>query len=256
MKKIVIANWKMNPKSTKEAKNLAHAVERGAKNTSKVEIVLAPPFPFIVSVAKIIKKSKLGAQDVFWGNPPAGGGAYTGEVSANQLKSLGVRYIIVGHSERRALGENDEMVNKKLKAIFAAGIKAVFCVGEKERNHNEAFPLMVRDEIHGALCGIKKSLLKNLIITYEPIWAISTEKNGKPTTPKNVFEISILIRRELFRLFGKKTALQIPILYGGSVNEKNAALFVSEGRVDGLLVGGASLNPKSFLKIIDAVARK
>ncbi len=254
MKKIIIANWKMNPKTSKEAKNLAQNIERGAKNASKIEVVLAPPFPFIESVAKVVKKSKIGAQDVFWENPQAGGGAYTGQVSMNQLKSLGVKYIIVGHSERRVLGETEEMINKKLKTILKAGVKAVLCVGERERHHDEVFPLMVRDEIYGALLGIKKPLLKNLIVTYEPIWAISTEKNGKPATPKNVFEISILIRKELFHLFGKKIALQIPILYGGSVNEKNATLFVSDGRVDGLLVGGASLNTKSFVKIIDTVA--
>lgn len=242
----------MNPRTAKEAVVLAKAVARGARlNIRKVDIVLAPPFPFLVPVAKLINKSKLGAQDVFWERT----GAYTGEISIEQLKALKVHYIIIGHSERRSLGETNEIIHKKLKMVLGASIKAVLCVGEREHHSHEAFPLMVRNEIHEALKSIKKSLLKNLIIAYEPIWAISTEKNGKPALPKDIFEITVLIRRELFHLFGNKRALRIPILYGGSVNDKNAALFVSEGRVDGLLIGGASLNAKMFVKIIDAISR-
>ena len=247
MKKIVIGNWKMNPKTLRDAVALAKSVEKNI-HSSKAEVVLTPPFPFIDAVSKVARRSKLGAQDIFW----EAQGAYTGEISANQLQSLGVKYVIVGHSERRALGETNEIVRKKLHAGLKAGIKTVLCVGEAEHNPHDAFPPMVRDELYEALRGIQKSVLKDLVIAYEPIWAVGT---GKPATPKTTFEISILIRRELFRMFGKKRAMQIPILYGGSVTDKDAASFIIEGRADGLLVGGASLKYKMFSKIIEAISK-
>jgi|SRR3989344_334760 len=254
MKKLVIANWKTNPKTAREAVLLAHAVEKSVRHVSrKVEVVLAPPFPFL-SLITYHSSLKLGAQDVFWER----GGAYTGEVSASQLKSLGVSYVIVGHSERRSPltggGETSEMVRKKMTAVLKTGMRAVLCVGEEERKKETAFPPLVREELHEGLRGVNKSLLRNLIVVYEPPWAISSHKHAKPDTAQNVFEMSILIRRELVHLIGKKRAMRTPILYGGSVDEKNAVLFVREGRVDGLLVGGASLHPKNFIGIVRSIA--
>src|SRR3989344_3402906 len=239
MKKLVIANWKTNPKTAREAVLLAHAVEKSVRHVSrKVEVVLVPPFPFL-SLITYHSSLKLGAQDVFWER----GGAYTGEVSASQLKSLGVSYVIVGHSERRSPltggGETSEMVRKKMTAVLKMGMRAVLCVGE---------------ELHEGLRGVNKSLLRNLIVVYEPPWSISSHKHAKPDTAQNFFEMSILIRRELVHLIGKKRAMRTPILYGGSVDEKNAVLFVREGRVDGLLVGGASLHPKNFIGIVRSIA--
>src|SRR3989344_3849481 len=268
MKKLVIANWKTNPKTAREAVLLAHAVEKSVRHVSrKVEVVLAPPFPFLSLItyhssrhygARLAHSAggtfKLGAQDVFWER----GGAYTGEVSASQLKSLGVSYVIVGHSERRSPltggGETSEMVRKKMTAVLKTGMRAVLCVGEEERKKETAFPPLVREELHEGLRGVNKSLLRNLIVVYEPPWAISSHKHAKPDTAQNVFEMSILIRRELVHLIGKKRAMRTPILYGGSVDEKNAVLFVREGRVDGLLVGGASLHPKNFIGIVRSIA--
>jgi len=131
-------------------------------------------------------------------------------------------------------------------------MRAVLCVGEKEKTKEEAFPQIVRDELHSGLKKIRKSLFKNLIIAYEPIWAIGT---GKADNPKDVYEMVLMIRRELYRMLGKKIASKIPILYGGSVDEKNAAVFVKEGAADGLLVGGASLNAKKFVRIVREVAK-
>lgn len=247
MKKIIIGNWKTNPKTLREAVVLAKLIQKNI-HSSKIEAVLAPPFPFLEAVSKAARTPKLGAQDVFWETQ----GAYTGEISADQLRSLGVKYVIIGHSERRALGETNEIIRKKLHTGLKAGLVAVLCVGETEHNPHDAFPPMVRDELHHALRGTQKSLLKNLVIAYEPIWAVGT---GNPATPKTAFEISILIRRELFRMFGKKKAMQIPILYGGSVTDKNALSFVAEGRIDGLLIGGVSLKYKMFTKIIDIISR-
>lgn len=254
MKKIIIANWKMNPKSPRDALLLADRVGRGVKGIKNVDVVLAPPFVFLRDVSSFKLRGsrfKLSAQDVFWENPPAGGGAYTGEISASQLKALGVRLIIVGHSERRALGETNEIIRKKLKAVLESGTQAVLCVGEKEKERDVVFPKIIRDEIHEGLRKIKKPLLKNLIIAYEPIWAIGT---GMADTPKDVYEMTVLIRRELYKMFGKKIASKVPILYGGSVTAENAAEFVEKSAVDGLLIGGASLNPKSFVNIIKEVS--
>ena len=251
MKKIIIANWKMNPQTPQQALRLAGGVARGLKNVRNVEIVFAPPFLHISVISKILSgKSnlKLAAQNAFWER----GGAYTGEISAGQLKTSGVKYVIVGHSERRALGETNEIINKKLKAVLSAGMRAVLCVGELEKQKEVAFPKIIRDELHEGLSHVKKSLFRNLIIAYEPIWAVGT---GRADTPKNVYEITTIIRRELYRMVGKRIASKIPVLYGGSADEKNAADFVAGGAVDGLLVGGVSLNSKKFIKLIEEVAK-
>jgi len=244
VKKIIIANWKMNPKTSREAEILARGISEAAKNSKNCEVIIAPPFVHIRAVRSV----KLGAQDVFWEKS----GPYTGEISTLQLKAYGVSLVLVGHSERRALGETNEEINKKIKAVLESGIKAVLCVGEIEKQKEVAFPVIIHQELKEGLRGINKSLLKNLIVVYEPVWAIST--HGKADSPKNVFEMSVLIRRELLKMFGKKTAFSIPIIYGGSVDEKNAADFIKYGRVDGLLVGAASLNAKKFIEIIKRVS--
>jgi len=247
-KKIIIANWKANPDSTGRAMRIAREVEYGFQSSKSVDVVLAPPFVFLESVGSVIKKVKLGAQNAFWGDV----GPYTGEVSWRQLRHLNVEYIILGHSEQRAFGETNEKINKKIKVVLENGMKAVLCVGETEKNKEVAFPTVIQEEIMEGLKNIKKNFLKNLIIVYEPVWAIST--HGKADSPKNVFEMAVLIRKELLKKFGKKMAFETKILYGGSVDEKNAADFVGVGKVDGLLVGRASLNAKKFLEIIKGVS--
>lgn len=254
MKKIIIANWKMNPKSPRDALRLASEVGRWIKGIRNVEIALAPPFLYIPVISKILSgKSnlKLAAQNTFWEKS----GAYTGEISAGQLKISGVKYVIVGHSERRALGETNEIINKKLRAVLGAGMRAVLCVGEAEKQKEEAFPRIIRDELHEGLARVKKSLFRNLVIAYEPIWAISTMARGRADTPKNVYEITTIIRRELYRMVGKRIASKIPVIYGGSVDNKNAYAFVKEGAVDGLLVGGASLDAEKFVKLVKEAAK-
>ena len=245
MKKLIIANWKMNPRTAREAVRLARNIERGVKSLRDVKIALVPPFIYL-PIIKNTAYLKLGAQDAFWERT----GAYTGEISALQLKALGVKLVIVGHSERRALGETNEIINKKLKAVLKTGMRAVLCVGEAERQKEIAFPKIIRDELHEGLARVKKSLLRNLVIAYEPIWAIGS---GREDTPKNVYEITIIIRRELYRMIGKRSASKIPVLYGGSVDDKNAYDFIKEGAVDGLLVGGASLNAKKFVRLLKEI---
>ena len=242
----------MNPRTSREAKILSRSISAETKNFKNCEVVIAPPFIYM----DLISGVKLGAQDVFWEKS----GPYTGEVSAGQLKFCGVKFVIVGHSERRTLGETNEEINKKIKIILENGMRAVLCVGEREKEKDVAFPAIIQEELKEGLKNVKKNLLKNLIVVYEPVWAISTTKvqgvirSPRADNPKNVFEMSVLIRRELLKMFGKKIAFSIPILYGGSVDEKNAADFVSTGKVDGLLVGGASLNSKKFSTIIKRVS--
>lgn len=249
-KKIIIANWKMNPDSAGRAERIAREIYAGISGIKNVEVVIAPSFVHLSNLKSEIGNLKLGAQDSFWEDV----GSHTGEVSWHQLKHSRVQYVILGHSEKRAFGENDEEINKKIKAVLSSGMKAVLCVGEKEKSKETAFPQIIQEELKRGLKNIKKNFLKNLIIVYEPVWAISTNKNAKADSPKNVFEMSILIRKEILKLFGKNTAFSTPILYGGSVNEKNAADFVKLGKVDGLLVGSLSLNAKKFTQIVRRVS--
>ena len=241
----------MSPRTPSKALHLAREIARGIKGVKNVEVVLAPPFIYLPVVSNFkfhVSRFRLGAQDVFWERE----GAYTGEISADQLKASGAKLVIVGHSERRALGETNEIINKKLKAVLGAGMRAVLCVGEAERQKEVAFPKIIRDELYEGLSHIKKPLFRNLIIAYEPIWAVGT---GRADTPKNVYEITTIIRRELYRMVGKRIASKIPVIYGGSADDKNAYAFVKDGAVDGLLIGGASLNAEKFVRIVNEVAK-
>jgi len=230
MKKILIANWKMNPVSEKEAIKLARTEDfRNA--------VIVPPFPFLGTIKKVLKNASLGAQNTFYEER----GAYTGEISPVMLKKLGVKYIIIGHSERRALGESDIMIARKVNAAISAGCVAVLCVGE---------PLSVRKKgsaevkkyIGRQLRIFKNSKSKDLIIAYEPIWAIGTGKNANP-------EDAAYVARYI------RSIVRVPVVYGGSTNSKNAEYFLIKKEIAGLLVGGASLNGKEFRKMMEIAKR-
>lgn len=251
MKKIIIANWKMNPASPREAKRIFAGVRRTAGRLKKVETVICPPFVYLPMFrGSTSKHLQLGAQDLFWENPPAGKGSYTGEISAEMLKELGVKYVIVGHSERRRyFGETNEIINKKIKTALGAGLKVVFCVGEKERNPGEDYLRFVKEEIMAGLKGVQRRFLKNLIIAYEPIWAIG-KKGGAADAPEDILQMALYIRRILLFAAGKDLARAISVLYGGSVDPKNAEGFLRAAGVQGLLVGHESLVPKDFNQIL------
>lgn len=245
-KPLIIANWKMNPASLKEAISLAERVEIGIAEMRHAQIVFAPPFPFLSEVRRALKKSKLGAQDSFW----ADSGPYTGEVSWKQLADIGVEYVIIGHSERRLhLGESDEIINKKTDALLKNGMKTVLCIGEREREGGD-IPITVGLQLKTALSGIKKNLIKNLIIAYEPVWAISTNLGARADSPDNAFRATLYIRKILIELYGRTTASDVQIIYGGSVKSGNVAGFLREGKMEGVLVGGASLDPREFAEIV------
>lgn len=239
MKKLIVANWKMNPESAEKARELFNTVKRGAKNT-KAEVIICPPFLYL----PLLKGLPLGAQNVFYKEK----GAFTGEVSPLMLKDLGVEYSLVGHSEsRKYLQETDDIVNKKLHECLHDKLTPILCIGEKEGESKE-------EVVHGQLAksfkGISAHDLKKVIIAYEPVWAVGT---GKNCSIDETLQSVVLIRKIISDMYNRQTTDYIKILYGGSVNAKNAAGYLKKSGVDGLLVGGASLDAGEFTNILKAV---
>jgi triosephosphate isomerase (TIM) len=232
MKPLIVANWKCNPVTLKKAKTLFDSVGKGIKNIKNTETVVCPPFVYLSELKKMKggrSKIKLGGQDVFWENT----GAYTGEISPEMLKDSGAQYVIIGHSERRKYQkETDEAINKKLKAALSAGLKAILCIDNLS-------------QIKKDLNGLTGNLLLNLVIAYEPIFAIGT---GKACSVERAEKMRMSIKEKL----SKKN---IPVLYGGSVNSQNAASYLKKGGFQGLLIGGASLKIEEFSEIIRRVDR-
>ncbi len=243
-KKIIIANWKMNPSSQEEALRFVKGIlaQRLSKN---IELIIAPPFVYLDLVKKNCgKEIKLAAQNISW----AERGAYTGEISSLMVKNLGCDYVIIGHSERRhKMGETDEMINLKLKAAFKIGLVPVLAVGEKESNDD--IIKVLTQQVKNALEGIGVSEIGRLIITYEPVWAIGT---GLADTPDHALSAALLIRKIIGNLYGSEWTADLPVLYGGSVTSENAYDFIAQSGISGALVGGASLELQDFIKIIKA----
>lgn len=226
MKKLIIANWKLNPTTLKEAQKLAASIERTNRNT----VVLCPPTIYLSQ----IDYPRLGAQDCFWENS----GAFTGQTSPAQLKDLTIKYSIIGHSERRAVGETDEMINAKLKALINQGLTPILCVGFGTTVEQD--DLEVADVLRAQLeIDLKDVDASQIIVAYEPVWAIGT---GKTATPEHSEKVAIFIKSK----FGIKK-----VLYGGSVNPANAKGFLDQPNIDGLLVGGVSLIASHFNQIIN-----
>ena len=246
--KIIIGNWKMNPLTQKEAEKLFSNVAKNISSIKKTEIVVCPPTLYLEKIKSIggrIKKILLGAQNAFWGDA----GAFTGEVSAEMLYSIGARYVILGHSERRAMGEASIDVNKKIKASLVAGLRPILCVGETVRDENHDYFNLIKTQLEESLAGISKNSTHKIIVAYEPVWAISTTKDRKDATADDSREMAVFIRKILFDKFGVASS-RARILYGGSVSEKSSEDFLKNGGVDGLLVGHASLDAKKFSAIV------
>ncbi len=245
-KKIIVANWKMNPPSLAEARTLFNRTKLAGGKLEKVETIICPPFPYLgVFAHSTTTRVSLGAQDVFWVNSARA----TGEVSPEMLKDMGVSYCVVGHSERRTLGESDEAVAKKAVAVVREGMRAIVCIGEKERDAEGKYFDLLKEQLKASLHGFTRKEFINLIIAYEPIWAIG--KSAKDAmSPRDIHETSIFIRKVLTDEYDADTALLPPILYGGSVEEGNTASILTEGEVAGLLVGNKSLDAEEFGKIL------
>jgi triosephosphate isomerase (TIM) len=225
MAQLIVANWKLNPLTVREAEKLAEQINQ----VSPYEVVLCPPLAFLGSV----KYLHFGAQDV----SPQIKGAYTGQISASHLASLGIRYCIVGHSERRNMGERDELINHKVQALLHYKITPILCVGYGTSVSQDE--LEVTDVLGSQLTSDLQDVdPKKVIVAYEPVWAIGS---GKPATPEHADQIALYISTK----FGVKS-----VLYGGSVNSTNSQNFLAQHHIGGLLVGGASLLPDDFNKII------
>lgn len=226
MKKLIVGNWKLNPVTVREAVSLARRIDP----TPKHETVICPPATFLTSV----HYARLGAQDCFWQNK----GAHTGQVSPLTLKSLKVKYCLVGHSEKRNTGETEEGIHKKIEALLSVGITPILCVGHGTTVRQDEFEVIdvLKVQLQSALRGIDAS---EVVVAYEPVWAIGS---GAAASPDHAEKISIFIRTK----FKSRR-----ILYGGSANAVNARDFLVQPNVDGLLVGGASLLPKDFNAMIN-----
>jgi triosephosphate isomerase len=242
---LIVGNWKLNPVTQTEAVDLAAGVAKKVKKVENAHFAIAPPYPYLSQVEKKIHKSEvaLAAQDVSLANI----GAFTGEVSILQLKDLGVEFVILGHSERRAMGEKDDSISEKTALVLKNRLIPIVCIGEKKRDSKGDFLAFVEAQITSLAAGLTSAQIKKVIIAYEPIWAIGT---GKTATVDDVKEMQIFIESILTKLYDRKIAKAVRLLYGGSVKPHNAAELQAGGGMRGFLVGGASLRPEDFSGII------
>jgi len=246
-KKIIIANWKMNPSSAKEAEILFKKIKTKLK-FKKTEIVFCPPLLYFSILKKIAPKIKLGIQNIFYQDY----GSYTGEISALMAYNSGLRYVILGHSERRKMGEDNLAINKKVKAALANSLIPIICIGEENRDTEHEYLNIVKNQLEEILLNINKNSLTKIIIAYEPVWAVGKD-SIREASSEEFREMKVFIKKILSDKFGIKLVENIKIIYGGSVNFKNAKDFLSLGEADGFLIGRDSLQADKFLKIINEV---
>jgi len=247
MKHLIIANWKCNPGNLKESKKLLDSYKKQMRSCNNVDLIICPPFPYLFSLKEKFKNIFLGSQNCFYKE-----GAFTGEVSCSMIKSAGADYVIVGHSERRNIfNESNSEINKKIKEILDKKMMPILCIGEneKQRENGETFEI-IKDQIGEGLKEISKNKVQNIVLAYEPIWAIGT---GKFAEPEKIQEVKIFIKKLINNKYGAKISQLIKIVYGGSVNSSNVCSYISESQMDGVLVGGASFKKDDFLKILKQV---
>jgi triosephosphate isomerase (TIM) len=247
---IIAANWKMHLthlEAIQTVQKLSYLVTK--EDAERVEVVICPPFTALRSVQTVIQSDRLpfglGAQNVHW----EAKGAFTGEVAPGMLQALQCTYVIVGHSERRQyFGETDETVNKKVKAVFGAGMTPIMCVGETlEERDSGRMESKVEGQVRGGLHGVDAERASGIVIAYEPIWAIGTGRNAEPA---DAGQVVALIRQTLADLYTKDLADSVRVQYGGSVKAGNIREFMAHPEIDGALVGGASLDPEEFALIV------
>ena len=252
-KPMIAGNWKMYKTSGEGAILVQDLEERVSSYWDQTEVVVCPPFTGLKSVSTVIELDRvsigLAAQNVHW----EAEGAFTGEISARMLKELRCDYCIVGHSERREMfGDTDETVNKKVHALFDAGITPIMCCGEsletRDAGETDSF---VREQVRAGTEGLTAEQAGDIVIAYEPIWAIGT---GRTPTPESANDVCRAIRATVGALFGQPAAIRVRILYGGSAKPENIALFMPEPDIDGALVGGASLDADSFAAMVKVAA--
>lgn len=251
MRKTIIAgNWKMNKNLPESVSLIEELKSKLAGKSPKCEVVICPPFTSLSEAKKLIEGTaiKLGAQNMYYEDS----GAFTGEISASMLKSVGCEYVILGHSERRTIfGETDTMINKKIKKALSEKLKPIFCVGETlEEREKGVAEKVIKRQIEKGLSDIIPDEFIDVVIAYEPVWAIGT---GKTATPEQAQEVHRFIRKLLANMYSKDFAQMVTIQYGGSVKPENAKALLSQKDIDGALVGGACLKGDSFMGIIESV---
>ncbi|MGA3007302.1 MAG: triose-phosphate isomerase [Opitutaceae bacterium] len=249
-KKLIAGNWKMN-KSSAEAAELAREIVAAVAQRPDVDVLVCPPFTALESVAKIVEGSavKLGAQNMHH----EASGAFTGEISAPMLRAFFATHVILGHSERRTLfGETDGFINKKVLAALKNQLRPILCVGETLAEREAGSTLkIVQTQVEACLAGVTKEQAANIVVAYEPVWAIGTGKNA---TADQAQEVHAYMRGLLTKLFGDQPAGRMRILYGGSMKPANARELLAQNDIDGGLIGGASLETRSFVELINAAA--
>ena len=248
-KKIVAANWKMNM-TQGEAAGFIETFVRELGDFDDAEVVIVPPFTALSKVSEALHDAtniKLGAQNMYWEKS----GAFTGEISAAMLRDLFVRYVVLGHSERRQLlGETDAVVNRKVRAAHEAGLRPIVCIGETldQRERGEVEKIL-GTQLRGSLADLSAKEMNETVVAYEPVWAIGT---GKTATSQQAQDAHAFVRQTLAEISDQTTAGKMRIQYGGSVKPDNARELMSQPDIDGALVGGASLDPRSFAQIVKA----
>lgn len=247
-KTIIAGNWKMN-KTASETKQFAEELKAILPKAKWCDVLVCVPAVNIPAAMRAFKDMRVtvGAENVFYEKS----GAYTGEVSAEMLKDLGVKYVIIGHSERRQyFGETDITVNKKVHAALEAGLHPIICIGESLEQRELGVTMdLISLQLKSALAGVTPEKLRKCVIAYEPVWAIGT---GKTATPEQAGEVCTFIRTTIRHLYGARIARSITIQYGGSMNPGNAATLLAQPDIDGGLIGGAALKPDQFVEIINA----
>ncbi len=243
-KYILAGNWKMHPQSFTEAKKLFAGIEKAAKTASKVEVIVAPPYVYLGRLAA--ENVSLAGQDIFHD----GEGSFTGEVSGPMIEDAKAKYVIIGHSELRKLGDTNFDVSKKIKAALNTDLVPIVCFGEETRSDDGHHLDFLRTQIQQSFTGITKKDIEKMIIAYEPVWAIGAEQ---AMSANDVHEMSLFIKKVLREQWKGIKVESIPLLYGGSVDENNAGTIVQQGEVQGLLVGRQSLTVDSFKSIISTL---
>lgn len=247
--KLIVANWKMNPRTLKELKKIFTDFKKQKINYTNKTVVFCPPAIFLKEMKSMYSGTKIffGAQNAHFEED----GQFTGDISLPMIKDAGARFVIIGHSEVREKGEDNEIIAKKVFKALREDLHVLLCIGEKVHDTQATYLNVVAEQLREALRYTSPALVKKLNIVYEPVWAV-----GKGNTAMNTHDIhfmNLFIKKELMHKFGKNVGTHIPVLYGGSVDSYNTKAIIDEGMVDGLLIGRASLNPGEFGKIINAI---
>jgi triosephosphate isomerase len=247
-KYLIVGNWKMNPTNYKLAKDIFAKIKRNIKSSKRVNVVICPPSIFL-GFLKGDRKILLGVQDIFYEES----GAFTGMISGAMAKSVGAEFAIIGHSERRALGESDVTIARKIQSCLKYKLTPIVCLGESKRDISGSHFEYLKRQILNTFAGIKKEELSKIVIAYEPVWAIGRASN-EAMKPIDVHEATIFIKKVLSDFYGGISPETLKILYGGSVDKNNAKSIILDGGVDGLLIGRESLEPNNFSKIVTYIS--